>query len=392
MANYNPPLENLPIFDNTLFLTADIPLTQGAADLRYLRFPNAQGTENLLTINVAGLASMLSGLDVVDGTNKTNIDQSGANITIDNNVNNGTLIYKANNGAGVETSILSLNSTTGSLTTTGTTTLASTDLTLTTTNPPTCSAVQPLGTDSSTKIPTTAWVQSAISAVASLLGLNNTWTGTQNWTNVSVGSLTSSAVQPASNDATTKIPTTAWVQSAISAIPSPFIMPTGSIIAFAGNAVIPVGWLKCDATPLSTATYPSLFGVIGYTYGGSGGTFYAPNLLNKFIQGSTTSLGGATTGDFTISNNNISATSITSTAVGQTAVTFNSPSGIGNWAYQKGTPSGDGSTSHYTPWSNSNSSNGSNLVDAFTTTIGVAVPTPLIGTVPSLLMIYIIKA
>ena len=110
MANYNPPLENLPIFDNAMFIHADIPITQAAADLRYLRYPNAQGTENLLTINVAGLASMLSGMDVVDGVNKTNIDQSGANITIDNNVNNGTLIYKANNGAGVETSILSLNS------------------------------------------------------------------------------------------------------------------------------------------------------------------------------------------------------------------------------------------------------------------------------------------
>jgi hypothetical protein len=165
MANYNPPLENLPIFDNALFLTADIPITQADADKRYLRFPNAQGTENLLNINVAGLASMLSGLDIVDGTNKTNIDQSGANITIDNNVNNGTLIYKANNGSGVETSILSLNSTTGSLTTTGTTTLTSTDLTLTTTNPPTCSAVQPAANDATTKIPTTAWVQSAIAAI-----------------------------------------------------------------------------------------------------------------------------------------------------------------------------------------------------------------------------------
>jgi hypothetical protein len=219
MANYNPPLENLPIFDNAMFIHADIPITQAAADLRYLRYPNAQGTENLLTINVAGLASMLSGLDVVDGVNKTNIDQSGANIFIDNNVNNGTLIYKANDGAGVETSILSLNSVTGNISTTGTTTLASTDLTLTTFNPPTCSAVQPASNDSTTKIPTTAWVQTAITAHpgANLLTSNNTWTGTQNWSNVSAGSLTSSATQPASNDSTTKIPTTAWVQQAITA-------------------------------------------------------------------------------------------------------------------------------------------------------------------------------
>lgn len=216
MANYNPPLENLPIFDNAMFIHADIPITQAAADLRYLRYPNAQGTENLLTINVAGLASMLSGMDVVDGVNKTNIDQSGANISIDNNVNNGTLIYKANNGVGVETSILSLNSTTGSLTTTGTTTLASTDLTLTTTNPPTSSAVQPAANDSSTKVPTTAWVQSAIALAPSpstLLSSNNTWTGTNAFNNVAP--ITSTATQPANNDSSTIIPTTAWVQSAI---------------------------------------------------------------------------------------------------------------------------------------------------------------------------------
>ena len=166
MANYNPPLENLPIFDNSVFVSPDTALTIDYANKHYLKFPTAQGTENLLAINVAGLASMLSGIDIADGTNKTNIDQSGANITIDNNVNNGTLIYKANNGSGVETTILSANSTNASLTTTGTTTLTSANLTLTTTNPPTCSATQPASSDSSTKIPTTAWVQSAIAGGA----------------------------------------------------------------------------------------------------------------------------------------------------------------------------------------------------------------------------------
>ena len=389
MANYNPPLENLPIFDNAMFIHADIPITQADADKRYLRFPNAQGTENLLTINVAGLASMLSGMDIVDGTNKTNIDQSGANITIDNNVNNGTLIYKANNGAGVETSILSLNSTTGSLTTTGTTTLTSTDLTLTTTNPPTCSATQPASNDSSTKVPTTAWVQSAISLVpapSTLLSSNNTWTGTNAFNNVAP--ITSTAIQPPNNDSSTIIPTTAWVQSAITFSNQ---VITGTIIAFAG-ASVPVGYVKCDATPLSTATYPALFGVLGYTYGGSGGTFYPPNLLNKFIQGSTSSAGGSTSGNFTVSNNNIQLANVTSTTPsGNIPIALNTPSGISNWSMYKGKASGDGSANQWTPVTNSSSANGSNLVDAFTTPVGVSTPTPLIGTVPSLLMQYIIK-
>ena len=60
MADYNPPTENLPIFDKTVFITGDIYLTQAQADNRYLRYPSAQGTENLLTINVNGTANFNS--------------------------------------------------------------------------------------------------------------------------------------------------------------------------------------------------------------------------------------------------------------------------------------------------------------------------------------------
>ena len=54
MADYNPPLENLPIFDSQMFLTGDEFITQKQGDKRYLRYPNAQGTENLQTVNIAG--------------------------------------------------------------------------------------------------------------------------------------------------------------------------------------------------------------------------------------------------------------------------------------------------------------------------------------------------
>jgi cytoskeletal protein CcmA (bactofilin family) len=68
------------------------------------------------------------------------------------------------------------------------------------------------------------YVDSAISAIPApinLLNSNNTWTGTNNFTNTGTGSLTSSATQPAASDSSTKVPTTAWVQTAISAIPAP---------------------------------------------------------------------------------------------------------------------------------------------------------------------------
>jgi hypothetical protein len=117
-------------------------------------------------------------------------------------------------------------------------------------------------------------------------------------------------------------------------------------------------------------------------------------LLNKFIQGSTSSANIATTGDFTVSNNNITAATISSTDLGSGApfVAFNTSNGIADWSYYKGKASGDGSVNVWTPVTTSTGTRGgTQLVNAFNTTIGVATPTPLIGTVPSLLMMYIIK-
>lgn len=54
MADYNPPIENLPIFDTLMFTTGDEFITQRQGDKRYLRYPNAQGTENLQTVNISG--------------------------------------------------------------------------------------------------------------------------------------------------------------------------------------------------------------------------------------------------------------------------------------------------------------------------------------------------
>jgi microcystin-dependent protein len=55
-----------------------------------------------------------------------------------------------------------------------------------------------------------------------------------------------------------------------------FLVPTGAIIDFASNT-IPPGYLMCDGSSYPTATYPNLFAIIGYYYGGSGANFNVPD-------------------------------------------------------------------------------------------------------------------
>lgn len=64
--------------------------------------------------------------------------------------------------------------------------------------------------------------------------------------------------------------------------------PIGVIQAFSGNT-IPNGYLLCNGTSYKVADYPDLYAVIGNTYGGDTENFNVPNLVDKFIQGSTTS-------------------------------------------------------------------------------------------------------
>lgn len=67
------------------------------------------------------------------------------------------------------------------------------------------------------------------------------------------------------------------------------IMPTGSIIAWAGpmNA-LPPGWLLCDGTPYPISTYPELAALLGAAYGnGQGATFLVPDMVNRFVVGAS---------------------------------------------------------------------------------------------------------
>lgn len=64
---------------------------------------------------------------------------------------------------------------------------------------------------------------------------------------------------------------------------------TGRIEWFAFNTA-PYGYLVCNGANVSRTTYADLFNAIGTTFGSGDGstTFTLPNLIDKFVQGSTT--------------------------------------------------------------------------------------------------------
>ncbi len=60
--------------------------------------------------------------------------------------------------------------------------------------------------------------------------------------------------------------------------------PPGSVIYHAGSSA-PSGYVKANGASLSTSTYAALFSAIGYTFGGSGGSFNVPDLRGEFLRG-----------------------------------------------------------------------------------------------------------
>jgi microcystin-dependent protein len=60
--------------------------------------------------------------------------------------------------------------------------------------------------------------------------------------------------------------------------------PVGSIMAYT-MAVSPDGWLVCDGSLVNKIVYGALFGVIGFTFGGSDLSFNIPNYCGAFLRG-----------------------------------------------------------------------------------------------------------
>ena len=75
----------------------------------------------------------------------------------------------------------------------------------------------------------------------------------------------------------------------------PVVVVPGTIVAYGGTTE-PAGWLLCDGRPVSTTTYPDLFGAILYTFGGAGSSFNLPDLRQRFPMGKAVTGAGAALG------------------------------------------------------------------------------------------------
>jgi len=62
-------------------------------------------------------------------------------------------------------------------------------------------------------------------------------------------------------------------------------MPLGSIIQYATTTAPNTKWVICEGQSLSTTSYPDLFALVGYTYGGAGALFNLPNYKQNFVAG-----------------------------------------------------------------------------------------------------------
>lgn len=57
-------------------------------------------------------------------------------------------------------------------------------------------------------------------------------------------------------------------------------MPIGAIIVYTGANPVPKGWLLCDGSSVSQATYAALYAVLGKHFGGTDPNFALPTIAN----------------------------------------------------------------------------------------------------------------
>jgi hypothetical protein len=207
MSSYNPPIENVPIFDSALFREAnDGTLTIAVADKRYLKYPNAQGTETLQAINVNGLATFNqpttmtynngtiltiqrtgggvtnaglvmtnAGINQNSGSYVNSLNQINMNSNSDINIAGGSIYQYQPSSSYFVRQYLNSGALKWDSNVSGSVqnvfTLNNTDLTFA--PPIKSSATIPASNDSSTRVPTTAWVQSAITSGSSNITPNS---------------------------------------------------------------------------------------------------------------------------------------------------------------------------------------------------------------------------
>lgn len=79
------------------------------------------------------------------------------------------------------------------------------------------------------------------------------------------------------------------------------LIPVGMMVDFAGTSA-PALWQLCAGQSLLTASFPALFAVIGYTYGGAGLNFTLPDCRGRSTYGKD-NMGGSAAGRITATLN-----------------------------------------------------------------------------------------
>jgi len=90
MVSYAPPIDDLAIFDPSVFSSDSDTLTQAQADSRYCLYPNVQGSLNLINASVLGTLDMSN--NNITNLNQISCDASENNITTFNRINQDLLV------------------------------------------------------------------------------------------------------------------------------------------------------------------------------------------------------------------------------------------------------------------------------------------------------------
>lgn len=185
----------------------------------------------------------------------------------------------------------------------------------------------------------------------------NDYNGNIDNTNIKAGGIVASNIQSASIDAT-RFTSTVQAQ----------LLPSGVILPYVANTA-PTGFLECDGSAISRATYASLFAVIGTNYGqgDNSTTFNVPDMRGYFMRGwdhgaghdtnagrRPITTGGATgdnIGSFQVSSNSVTGIALTDPGHNHTNHTWTNsgvngghPFGTNSGTEQGASPATDGNT------------------------------------------------